>query len=76
MSVDPASGEVLIRVVRPIGSWKFRARAKVDIDFVLPRSVHTLESLEFIPTEDLEQGLLPFEAEGDEQEGGGDVGQE
>lgn len=74
--VDPTSGEVLVRVVRPVGTWKFRSRAKIDIDFVLPRSVHTLESLEFIPTEDLEQGFLPFEVEGDEQEGEGDVGRE
>jgi hypothetical protein len=75
-SIDPASGEVSIRVVRPIGTWKWRANAKLDIDFVLPRGINTLENLEFIPTEDLEQGFLPFEADEDEQEGEGDAGHE
>jgi len=75
-SIDPASGEVSIRVVRPIGTWKWRASAKLDIDFVLPRGVDTLENLEFIPTEDLEQGFLPFEADEDEQDGEGDASQE
>jgi len=68
-SIDPASGEVSIRVVRPIGTWKWRANAKLGIDFVPPRGVDTLENIEFIPTEDLEQGFLPFEADEDEQEG-------
>ncbi|HUZ10087.1 MAG TPA: hypothetical protein VMU76_07965 [Acidimicrobiales bacterium] len=73
-AIDQKTGEVSIRVVRPIGTWKWRANAKLDIDFVLPRGVDTLESLEFIPTEDLEQGFLPFEADEDEQGGGGDAG--
>ena len=75
-SIDPESGEVSIRVVRPIGTWKWRANAKLDIDFVLPRGVDTLENLEFIPTEDLEQGFLPFEADEDEQDGEGNASQE
>ncbi len=75
-SIDPASEEVSIRVVRPIGTWKWRANAKLDIDFVLPRGVDTLENLEFVPTEDLEQGFLPFEVDEDEQDGEADAGQE
>lgn len=75
-SIGTASGEVSVRVVRPIGTWKWRANAKVDIDFILPRGVGTLENLEFIPTEDFQQGFLPFEADEDEQEGEGDAGHE
>lgn len=72
-SIDPTTDEVSIRIVRPIGTWRWRANAKLDIDFVLPRGVDTLENLEFVPTEDLEQGFLPFEADEDDQEGEGDV---
>ncbi len=53
-----------------------QANAKLDIDFVLPRGVDILENLEFVPTEDLEQGFLPFEADEDEQDGEADAGQE
>lgn len=71
-SIDPKTKEMAIRVVRPIGVWKWAATAKLDIDFVLPRGINTLESLEFIPTEDLEVEL-PF-AEEDDQDGEGNVG--
>jgi hypothetical protein len=67
-SIDSETEEISIRVVRPIGVWKWNSTAKLDIDFLLPRGVDTLESLEFIPQEDLEVEL-PFEAEDD---GGGD----
>lgn len=75
-SIDPESQEISIRVVRPVGTWNWRANAKLDIDFVLPRGVDTLENLEFIPTEDLEQGFLPFVADEDEWDGEGDASQE
>jgi hypothetical protein len=75
-SIDPGSGEVLIRVVRPIGTWRWRANAKLDIDFVLPRGADTLENLEFIPIEDLEQSFVPFGADENEQDGEGDASQE
>lgn len=69
--VDPDSGEVVIRVVRPIGTWRWGANAKLDIDFFLPRAVDTLENLEFVPTQSLERVFLPFEA--DEEQGGDGV---
>lgn len=72
-SIDTTSEEVSIRIVRPIGTWKWRSSAKLDIDFVLPRGVDTLENLEFIPTEDLQQGFLPFEADENEQDGEGNA---
>jgi len=75
-SIDPESLKVSIRVVRPVGTWRWRAPVKLDIDFVLPRGVDTFDNLEFIPTEDLEQGFLPFEADEDEQGSEEHAGQE
>jgi len=59
--------------VARIGTWNRRVNAKLGIDFVPPRSVGALENLEFTPTEDLEQGFLPLEADEGEQEGEGDA---
>jgi hypothetical protein len=67
------AGEATIRIVRPIGRWRYGANSKVDIDFQLPRLPQSLRELEFRPTDDL--GLpLPFEnedEEGEEGTGGG-----
>lgn len=44
-----AEGGVTIRVVRPVGRWEFGAKAKVDLDLILPRTSQEFEGLEFRP---------------------------
>jgi hypothetical protein len=66
------SGELSIRIVRPVGSWKFGRNAKTDIDFILPREVEDFTSLEFIPNDD--DFTLPFEFDEDERHEEGDTG--
>lgn len=41
------SGEVSIRIVRPIGSWSFGHKAKVDLDFILPTTSLALDDIVF-----------------------------
>lgn len=53
-----------IRVVRPIGNWKWGHREKTDLDFFLPETAADLRGLHFEPND---QGLeidLPEEDEG------------
>jgi len=58
-----------IRIVRPIGKWRYGAHENVDVDFYLPRPPTSLADLEFRPTDDL--GLtLPFEDEDEEGKNG------
>jgi hypothetical protein len=58
-----------IRIVRPIGKWRYGAHEKVDVDFYLPQPPTSLADLEFRPTDDL--GLtLPFEDEDEEGKDG------
>jgi hypothetical protein len=66
------TGEATIRIIRPIGHWRYGANEKVDIDFQLPKLPRSLSELEFRPSDDL--GLtLPFESEDEEgEEGTGD----
>lgn len=71
-AIDSGTEEVSVRIVRPKGHWRFNSTAKLDIDFVLPRGVDTLAGLEFVPTDDLEVEL-PFEEEGEDQDGEGDI---
>lgn len=52
-NVDPDSGEVAIRMVRPIGTWRFKERAKVDLDFMLPGDPLGLGELRFQVERDL-----------------------
>lgn len=42
-------GSVGIRIVRPIGTWSFGSRAKVDLDLDLPRTYGEFQVLEFRP---------------------------
>lgn len=65
------SGTVSIRVVRPVGLWKFGSREKVDLDFLLPTSATSLEDLEF-ELADEEEFEVPIEkeAEGDDEQPG------
>jgi hypothetical protein len=53
-SVDD-DGLAAFRVVRPIGRWRYGARARVDMDLMLPRTPAGLDELEFVPDDtDLE----------------------
>lgn len=55
-----------IRIVRPVGTWKFGRQEKVDLDFILPRYGTDIKNLEFetsdedlfadIPNEEEEEG--------------------
>ncbi len=42
-------GSVAVRVVRPVGKWKFGAPAKIDLDLLLPRTSEDFEELAFHP---------------------------
>lgn len=65
------SGESSIRIVRPIGKWRYGSNEKVDVDFYLPQAPTSLGDLEFRPTDDL--GLrLPFEDEDEKGQRGSD----
>lgn len=59
-SMEPTTDEASVRVVRPIGTWRWGQRAKIDIDVRLPRRADDLTQLEFIPTDDRDVAL-PFE---------------
>lgn len=63
-----AQGEIIIRIVRPVGTWKAGASEKTDIDFVLPRTVEDFANLEFVP----DDGALELDFEFDEN----DLGEE
>lgn len=66
-----SSGEVLIRVVRPIGVWKYGSQSKVDLDFILPPFASDLDNLRFETAEedDLFTQLGSIEGNDDEQSG-------
>src|SRR5262249_25007414 len=60
-----AAGSATIRIVRPIGKWRYGSPEDVDVDFYLPQPPTSLADLEFRPTD--ERGLtLPFEDEDEE----------
>lgn len=48
-NVDLESGAASIRVVRPIGVWRFAQAHKADIDFFLPHAYEDLMNLQFTP---------------------------
>lgn len=70
--IDDA-GDAQIRVIRPMGRWRYGNHEKVDIDFPLLKAT-SLSELEFQPRDDL--GIeLPYETEeerGQEEEAAGD----
>lgn len=70
---DPASGELSIRIVRPINGWKYGGTPHVDLDFVMPRSAGDFGEWQFIPDD---EGMpLPFIFDEEEQrEEGGSSG--
>lgn len=43
--------QVGIRVVRTVGTWKYRARARTDLDVLLPRLVDDFGDLEWVPND-------------------------
>lgn len=56
--------ELRIRIVRPIGDWKFGSLAQFDIDFWLPSTSSELENLEFQPMPELDLRLpIDYDAE-------------
>lgn len=71
--IDEKAHKVGIRIVRPVGAWKYGKHARVDVDFYLPTSSETLASLEFRPEEDNEL-MLPSELDVDLAEGEDDGG--
>lgn len=63
---DPENREPMIRIVRPVGLWRYNSMERVDVDFMLPGSVEALDDLEFLPTDhDIHVGL-PFDDDQDE----------
>jgi len=64
-TIDPETGEIVFRVVRPIGVWGYRERAKVDVDFILPPNSADLSSMQFVPDDNAIE--LPF-GDGEETE--------
>jgi hypothetical protein len=71
-SVDEKSGETVIRIVRPTGTWKHGHTAQTDIDFVLPRLAEDFTKFEFIP--DDKDFTLPFEFDNEDLREEGDTG--
>ncbi|WP_280479569.1 hypothetical protein [Nocardia asiatica] len=69
--IDPELATPSFRIVRTIGPWKWGEKAKVDLEFVLPETAEELSDLEFQPTDEGLDLLMP-PADGDE-EGGGDA---
>lgn len=68
------NGESAVRVVRPVGPWKWRERERVDIDFWLPRRANELYDLEFVPSaEDIDVELPGFEQDGTQDQGSEDA---
>jgi hypothetical protein len=64
----PSTGELSIRIVRPIEAWKHGHAPIVDLDFVLPRSSEDFGKWEFVSDD---RGLnLPFIFDEDEREEG------
>lgn len=59
-------GELHVRIIRPIGVWRYGTSEKVDMDFWLPRPDTSVGELEFLPTDDIE---LPFPIEDKEDAG-------
>lgn len=66
--VDAESGAPVFRIVRTIGPWKWGEKAKLDLEFVLPETAQELSDLEFQPTDEDLDLMMPD----DEKEEGGD----
>lgn len=64
------NGKIDIRIVRTVGKWKTGQAARVDIDFPLSRTWDELADLEFKPTPDNIDVILPIDR--DEEEGDAD----
>lgn len=64
-SIDSETDEIQLRIVRPVGTWRYGNNARIDIDLLLPRDADDLAGLEFVPQDDL-QVALPFEDDGEE----------
>ncbi|MGJ9374212.1 hypothetical protein [Nesterenkonia sp. CF4.4] len=52
-----------IRIVRPVGTWKFGRQEKVDLDFILPRYATDIRSLEFETSDEDLFADIPVETE-------------
>jgi hypothetical protein len=65
-ALDPELGEVAIRIVRPLRTWRIGQYEQIDVDFFLPRQGEALVDMEFIPSD---EGMsLPFLEEMEEGE--------
>lgn len=72
-NVEAETGELTVRIVRPVQEWKYGRKPNVDLDFVLPRSAEDFGDWQFVP--DDEDFTLPFDIDEDEgREGGGRSG--
>lgn len=66
-----ARGGVSIRVLRPIGVWRYGSDARVDLSFDLPRYADELAGLQFDSTDDDIVVAVPKE---DEEDGRANLG--
>jgi hypothetical protein len=60
-----------IRIVRPIGTWEYRARTQTDLDVMLPRLVDDFENLEWTPNDFGMELNIPAGEDMEEGEEGG-----
>lgn len=68
--VNPATFEVAIRVVRPLGEGTTRKASRVDLDFMLPRAEQDMLNQEWFPSDEDMDIRLPGE---DDEEASGDA---
>jgi hypothetical protein len=72
--IDPKTHVPVFRVVRPIGDWKWGARAETDLNFYLPETAADLRDLQFNPSDEGLELDLPEEDEGGAEDAGGSSG--
>lgn len=64
---DVATHEVAIRMFRPVGTFKYGSKAKVDAAFWLPDDAKDLDSLIFEPSDQGIELMIPGEEQSGEQ---------
>lgn len=69
--LDPHTGAPAFRVVRPVGRWTYGRKAKVDVDFPLPRSADELAGYQFKPTDSGIRLTIPNEEKDNDFRAGG-----
>jgi hypothetical protein len=54
-------GVVTVRIVRPIGVWKYGSQEKVDLAFIMPREAAGFDELGFTPSDEGIELVLPVD---------------